>query len=64
MQKKVDKIFFDFETIALELVALNIRFDWEKMFVFQKKINSVGHLFFQSNPNFIEIPEMQKKIRK
>ena len=34
MQKKVQKIFFDFETIAFELVALNTRFDWERMLVF------------------------------
>ena len=31
MQKKVGKIFLDFETIAFELVALNTHFFWEKI---------------------------------
>ena len=29
MQKKIEQIFFDFQIIAFELVALNIRFYWE-----------------------------------
>ena len=29
MQKQIQKIFFDFEIIAFELVALNTRFYWE-----------------------------------
>ena len=29
MQEKVDKIFFDFEIIAFELVALDTPFYWE-----------------------------------
>ena len=33
MQKKIQKIFFDFEIIAFELVALNNRFDWERILV-------------------------------
>ena len=33
MQKKVQKIFLDFETIAFELVALNTRFYWERIHV-------------------------------
>ena len=33
MQKRVEKIFFDSEIIASELVALNIRFDWERILV-------------------------------
>ena len=33
MQKKTQKIFFDFEIIAFELVGLNIRFYWERIFV-------------------------------
>ena len=28
MQKKVDKIFFDFEIIAFEFIALNTPFYW------------------------------------
>ena len=31
MQKKIQKIFFDFEIIAFELVALNTRFDRERI---------------------------------
>ena len=33
MQKKIEKIFFDFEIIAFELVALNTRFYWENILV-------------------------------
>ena len=33
MQKKFLKIFFDFEMIAFELVALNTRFYWERILV-------------------------------
>ena len=33
MQKKIQKIFFDFEIIAFELVALNNRFYWERILV-------------------------------
>ena len=33
MQKKFLKIFFDFEIIAFELVALNTRFYWERILV-------------------------------
>ena len=29
MQEKIQKICSDFEIIAFELVALNIRFDWD-----------------------------------
>ena len=29
MQKQIVKIFFDFEIIAFELVALNTRFHWQ-----------------------------------
>ena len=31
MQQKIQKIFFDFEIIAFELVALNTRFYWERI---------------------------------
>ena len=31
MQKKIQKIFFDFEIILFELVALDIRFYWERI---------------------------------
>ena len=31
MQKKIEKIFFDFYIIAFELVALNTAFYWERM---------------------------------
>ena len=31
MQKKIEKIYFDFEMIAFELVALNTRFYWERI---------------------------------
>ena len=33
MQKNFLKIFFDFEIIAFELVALNTRFYWENILV-------------------------------
>ena len=33
MQKKVQKIFLDFEIIAFELVALNTRLYWERILV-------------------------------
>ena len=33
MQKKIAQIFFDFEIIAFELVPLDIRFYWKKVFV-------------------------------
>ena len=33
MQKKIQKIFLDFETILFELVALNTRFYWERILV-------------------------------
>ena len=33
MQKKIEQIFFDFEIIAFELVALNTRFDCERVLV-------------------------------
>ena len=33
MQKKIQKILFDFEMIAFELVVLNTRFYWERIFV-------------------------------
>ena len=33
MQKEIQKIFFDFEIIAFELVALNTRFYWENILV-------------------------------
>ena len=33
MQKKVEKIFLDFEKIAFELVVLNTRFYWERILV-------------------------------
>ena len=32
MQKKIQKIFFGFEIIASEFVALNTRFYWERIF--------------------------------
>ena len=32
-QKKMEKIFFDFEIIAFELVPLDTRFYWERIFV-------------------------------
>ena len=35
MQKKIQKIFFDFEIIAFELVALNSRFYWERILVIE-----------------------------
>ena len=31
MQQKIQKIFFDFEINAFELVALNTRFYWERI---------------------------------
>ena len=31
MQKKIQKIFFDFEIVAFELVGLNTRFYWKKI---------------------------------
>ena len=31
MQKKIEKIFFDFEVIAFELVPLDTRFYWERI---------------------------------
>ena len=31
MKQKVQKIFFDFELIAFELVALNTPFYWERI---------------------------------
>ena len=33
MQKKIEKIFFDFEIIASELVALDTRFYWERILI-------------------------------
>ena len=33
MQKKIEKIFFDFEVIAFELVPLEARFYWERILV-------------------------------
>ena len=33
MEKKIEKIFFGFEIIAFELVALNTRFYWERILV-------------------------------
>ena len=33
MQKKVQKIFLDFETIAFEFVLLNTLFYWERILV-------------------------------
>ena len=33
MQKKIQKIFFDFEIIAFELVPLDTRFYWERILV-------------------------------
>ena len=33
MQKNIRKIFFDFEIISFELVALEARFYWETIFV-------------------------------
>ena len=35
MQKNVQKIFFDFEIIRFELVALNTRFDGERIRVIE-----------------------------
>ena len=31
MQKKIENVFFDFEIIAFELVALHTRFYWERI---------------------------------
>ena len=33
MQKNIQKIFFDSEIKAFELVPLNTRFDWERILV-------------------------------
>ena len=33
MQKKIEKIFFDFEIIEFELVSLNTRIYWERRLV-------------------------------
>ena len=33
MQKKLKKIFFDFEIIAFELGALDTRFYWERILI-------------------------------
>ena len=33
MQTKIEKIFFDFEIIAFELVPLDTRLYWERLFV-------------------------------
>ena len=35
MEKKIEKIFFDFEKIAFEMVALNTRFYWERILVIE-----------------------------
>ena len=35
MQKEIQKIFFDFEIIAFELVALNTRFYWENILLIE-----------------------------
>ena len=34
IQKKIEKVFFDFEIIAFELVPLNTRIYWERILVF------------------------------
>ena len=33
MQKKIQKIFFDFQIILFEFVPLDICFDWERILV-------------------------------
>ena len=33
MQKKIEKLFFSYDIITFELVALNTRFYWERMLV-------------------------------
>ena len=33
MQKKIEKIFFDFDIIALELVSVNTGYYWERILV-------------------------------
>ena len=33
MQKKIEKVFFNFQIIAFELVSLNSRFYWERILV-------------------------------
>ena len=33
MQKKIEEMFFELEIIALELVALNTAFYWERIFL-------------------------------
>ena len=37
MQKKTQKIFFDFEIIAFELDALDTRFYWERILIIRCK---------------------------
>ena len=44
MQKKIQKIFFDLEIIAFELVKLNIRFYWERILVIgYQYVNKQSH---------------------
>ena len=33
MQEKIEKIFFDFDIISFELVALDTRFYWDRILV-------------------------------
>ena len=43
MQKNNQKIFFDLQIIAFELVALNTRFYWERILV-------IGYQYVQKQP--------------
>ena len=46
MQEKIQKIFFDFQKIAFELVVLNTRFYWETIhFIRCQYVNNQSQYF-------------------
>ena len=56
MQKKIEKIYFDFEIIAFELVPLNTGFYWENILVigcqYAKKSLKIS---FSPKKEFLEV---------
>ena len=68
MQKKIQKIFFDFEIIACQLVALDTRFYWEGILVIEcqyfKKESQDFRYYYNSIFRADLIPEWSKNMTK
>ena len=56
MQKKIEKLFFSYDIITFELVALNTRFYWERMLVIGcQYVNKQSQISDTTKTEFLEL---------